>query len=170
MTRKAKVPSALLYVTSRGTVTIMYGTTLLLATWALVIFLPQIRDALGTGELWWYAVLFLLLYVTTVLTLVAILIGRRLNHILRFVTTILSVVGTILGLVLVYGLLKDFIGVKCTGFFSAPTTCIENQQLVAFILFFNPYVFIPVSVFGIVGQIAGWVHLLLPRLRANRTK
>lgn len=60
-------------------------------------------------------------------------------------------------LILAQGQVRDWMGAHCTGFFSAPTTCVSNQYLLLLIFLFNPYSILIWLTLTIAGLLKGWV-------------
>lgn len=143
---------------------IAYAIVLLLVTmlgWGLV-------RSIGAADSYWslLGLLFIATYILLAPALVMLIAGRQLNKWIRIVANGYVVLLAIALAILAFGNIQDTLGVHCTGFFGAQTSCTENQFFLVFILFLNPFTLVPIFALSLIGLAKGWRD----HLKARQTK
>lgn len=133
---------------------IAYALVLLLVTmlgWGLV-------RSFGAADSYWslLGLLFVATYILLAPALVMLMLGKTLNKLIRLVANGYVVLLGIALAILAFGNIQDMLGVHCTGFFGAQSSCTENQFLLVFILFLNPLTLISIFALSLVGLAKGW--------------
>lgn len=88
---------------------------------------------------------------------VAALIGRKpLSKEAYVIGIIFSIISIIILLYFGFGIIKDILGVYCSGFFGVQSSCTQSPMLVLYIIVLHPFALAAaglLSVFGIVKQL-----------------
>jgi hypothetical protein len=143
---------------------IAYALVLLLVTmlgWGLV-------RSIGAADSYWslLGLLFIASYILLAPALVMLIMGKTLPRLIRLVANGFVGILIVALAILAFGNIQDAMGVHCTGFFGAATSCSENQFFLVFILFLNPFTLVPIFALSLIGLTKGWRD----HLKATQTK
>jgi hypothetical protein len=142
-----------------------YCIALLVATLTAVLALTYVVGDAGFYS--FVGLAYLLLYALLTPAFVMLLFGKSLNKALRLVCFVWVLMAILALLLLVYGIVKDSMGVYCAGFFGVRSSCLSNQFLLALVLFFYPYSVAMWLGLSLIALIGGWAAYLTDRRSAS---
>jgi hypothetical protein len=144
-----------------------YAAVLLAATFVLT----WVPDYVNEGA--WFAAMgigYIAFYLLLVSALVMLIAERPLNKVIRTVCLAWVAIVLLVIVILGYGFAKDMIGMHCSGFFGATTSCASNQYLIVLLLLFHPYSIFAWMGLSILGLLVGWYKYLGGRSLVSRPK